>query len=117
MGGSPIVLRVPTPYSDAELDAAVEALSDPERFREAETAVTVAAPKLQRILGQALEAGGWFSEGHEAELRKALAIESEEERARALSTLLAEEARIGMLVGVAVGWALHEQLEGGSDEG
>ena len=105
---------MPSPYSDADLDAAVEALSDPDRFRVAETAVAAAAPKLQGILVQALEAGGWFSEGHEAELGKALAIESGEERAVALRTLLAEEARIGMMVGVAVGWALREELAGTS---
>jgi hypothetical protein len=28
----------------------------------------------------------------------------------AVRTLLAEETRIGMMVGVAVGWALHEEL-------
>ena len=29
------------------------------------------APKLQRVLAEALEAGGWFGEAHEGELRKA----------------------------------------------
>lgn len=104
------------PYTDADLDAAVEALSDPERFRAAETAVVAAAPKLQRILAQALEAGGWFSEGHDSEVRKAVAIEDDDERARALRTLLAEEARLGMMVGVAVGWALHEELDEASSK-
>ena len=97
-------------YSETELDAAVEALSDPERLREAESAVAQAAPRLQHILGQALESGGWFSEAHEDELRKALEIEDAGERATALRTLLAEEARIGMLVGVAIGWGLREEL-------
>ena len=32
------------------------------------------------------------------------------ERLTALRTLLAEEARIGMMVGVAVGWALCDEL-------
>ena len=97
-------------YSEAELDAAVEALSDQQRFREAESVVAAAAPKLQRILAEALEAGGWFAEGYEAELGRAAALEDGAERARALRTLLAEEARIGMMVGVAVGWALREEL-------
>jgi hypothetical protein len=99
-------------YSEAELDAAVEALSDPERFQAAETAVVAAAPALQRILGQALEEGGWFTEAHATEIRRALEIEDPEESSRALRTLLAEEARIGMMVGVAVGWALREELAG-----
>ncbi len=103
---------MPTPpYSEAELDAAVEALTDPERFREAETTVAAAAPKLQRILAQALESGGWFAESHEAELRKALELPEAAERETALRTLLAEETRIGMMVGVAVGWALAHELE------
>jgi hypothetical protein len=103
------------PFSDAELDAAVAALSDPERFSAAEAAIARAAPKLQGILAQALETGGWFSEAHENELRRALAIEDEAERSSALRTLLAEEARIGMLVGVAVGWALHQELTDGKE--
>ena len=49
-------------YSDAELDAAVDALTDPERFREAESLVARPRRELQRILAQALEAGGWFAE-------------------------------------------------------
>jgi hypothetical protein len=105
-------------YTEAELDAAVAALSDPDRFRAAEAAVAEAAPKLQHILGQALESGGWFSEAHETELRKAFAIDDEGERASALRTLLAEEARMGMMVGVAVGWALAVELNasGGEEE-
>jgi hypothetical protein len=98
-------------YSEAELDAAVEALADPERFREAETVVAQAAPKLQRILAQALESGGWFVESHEGEVRKALALPDDAEREAAVRTLLAEEARMGMMVGVAVGWALASELD------
>ena len=78
--------------------------------RAAETAVAAAAPALQRILVQALEEGGWFTEDHAVEIRRALEIEDPEESSRALRTLLAEEARIGMMVGVAVGWALREEL-------
>jgi hypothetical protein len=100
---------VPRTYSDEELDAAIEALTERERFREAESVVTAAAPKLQRVLAEALEEGGWFGEAHEGELRKAAAA-PEEERLTAVRTLLAEEARMGMMVGVAVGWALAEEL-------
>jgi hypothetical protein len=102
---------VSSSYSDAELEAAVEALSAPGRFEEAEALVTRAAPQLQGILAQALEAGGWFAESHEGELTKVLALEDPEERSRAFRTLLAEEARMGMMVGVAVGWALARELE------
>ena len=97
-------------YSDEQIEAAVEALSAPGASSEAEAVVARAAPGLQRILAEALEAGGWFAESHEAELRKAIELEDPEERATAVRTLLAEEARMGMMVGVAVGWALAEEL-------
>jgi hypothetical protein len=107
---------VPHPqYSDAEIEAAVEALSDPQRFREAETVVARAAPQLHRVLAQALGSGGWFSEEHDGELRKAAATADEAERLTSLRTLLAEEARMGMMVGVAVGWALRDELGGDAE--
>ena len=100
-------------YSEVELDAAIEALEQPEAFSEAESIVSSAAPKLQRILMQALEAGGWFGESHDAEVLKAATNPSDEERLSAVRTLLAEEARMGMMVGVAVGWALADGLREG----
>ena len=98
-------------YSDEQIDAAIEAISDPEVFRETERQVAQAAPKLQRILGEALGAGGWFGESHESEVLKAATVPDEEARLTAVRTLLAEETRIGMMVGVAVGWALAERLQ------
>jgi hypothetical protein len=97
-------------YTDAELDEAIEALSDPARVRAAEAMVAAAAPRLQRVLAQALQEGGWFDEAHESELRKAATGDDEGERLTAVRTLVAEEARMGMLVGVAVGWALAHAL-------
>jgi hypothetical protein len=98
------------PYSDDEIDAAIDAISDPEAFRETERQVARAAPRLQRILAEALGAGGWFGESHDAEALKASTTPDEEARLTAVKTLLAEEARMGMMVGVAVGWALAERL-------
>lgn len=97
-------------YSEEQLEAAIDALTDAERFREAEGLVAGAAPKLQRVLASALESGGWFGESHDAEALKAATNPDPDERITAVRTLLAEEARIGMMVGVAVGWALHEEL-------
>jgi hypothetical protein len=97
-------------YSDEQIDAAIEAISDPELFRESERQVAQAAPKLQRILAEALGAGGWFGESHESEVLKAATMPDEEARLTAVRTLLAEETRIGMMVGVAVGWALADRL-------
>lgn len=105
------------PVDQAQLDAAIDALTDRERFRVAESVVATAAPKLQRILADALEEGGWFGEAHEAQLRKAATAASDDERLTAIRTLLAEEARMGMMVGVAVGWALAEELRETTEAG
>jgi hypothetical protein len=88
-----------------ELEAAIERLLDPERFSEAERVVAQAAPQLHK-----LAEGGWFGEPHEAEALKAATVPDPEERLAAVRALLAEEARMGMMVGVAVGWALKEEL-------
>jgi hypothetical protein len=101
---------MPDRYSEEQLDAALAALSDPKRFREAEALVAAAAPQLQRVLNSALGQGGWFDESHQAEVLKAATLPDQEERLAAVRTLVAEETRMGMLVGVAVGWALAEEL-------
>jgi hypothetical protein len=98
------------PYTDEQIDAAIDAISDPEAFGEAERQVARAAPHLQRVLAEALNAGGWFGESHEAGVLKAATTPDDDERLTAVRTLLAEEARMGMMVGVAVGWALADQL-------
>jgi hypothetical protein len=95
---------------EERLEAAIERLADAERFAEAETIVARAAPQLQRLLATALAEGGWFGESHDAETLKAATVPDPEERIAAVRTLLAEEARMGMMVGVAVGWALKEEL-------
>jgi hypothetical protein len=107
----------PPSYSEKRLEAAIDALSEAERFVEAERVVAAAAPKLQRVLNSALEAGGWFAEAHDAETLKAATNPDPDERITAVRTLLAEEARMGMMVGVAVGWALHEELSKDEPEG
>jgi hypothetical protein len=104
-------------YSEQQLEDALDALSDAERFREAESVVAAAAPKLQRVLASALEAGGWFEESHDAQTLKAATTPDPDERITAVRTLLAEEARMGMMVGVAVGWALHQELSKDASEG
>ncbi|HWA54653.1 MAG TPA: hypothetical protein VG816_10810 [Solirubrobacterales bacterium] len=96
--------------TDEQLDAAIERLADAERFAEAEQIVARAAPQLQKVLAAALAEGGWFGESHDAEALKAATAPDPDERIVAVRSLLAEEARMGMMVGVAVGWALHKEL-------
>jgi len=95
---------------ESEFEAAIERLLDPERFSEAERIVAQAAPQLQKVLAAALAEGGWFGEPHEAEALKAATVPDPDERITAVRALLAEEARMGMMVGVAVGWALREEM-------
>ena len=104
------------PIDEARLEAAIEALSDRDRLREAEAAVIAAAPKLQGVLTAAMQEGGWFGEEHADQVRKAATEPGEEERLTAVRTLLAEEARMGMMVGVAVGWALAGELRDTNQE-
>ena len=98
-------------FTDEQVDAAIRALSEPERFKGAERRMADLAPQLQQILAEALNEGGWFGEAHESEVRGAASAEDESERATRIRTLLAEETRMGMLVGVAVGWELAREIE------
>jgi hypothetical protein len=99
-------------YTNDELDAAVAALSDPARLKTAQELVMRAAPELQRILGTALEDGGWFDAGHEQAVREVAEREDSDQRLHGLRMLLAEETRLGMMVGVAVGFELARELQG-----
>jgi hypothetical protein len=104
---------VPERHSDAEIDAAIAALSDPRRLEDAERLVQTKAPQLQAILDQALEAVDWFGSAHQAEVLKAAGQADVDERVAAVRTLVAEETRLSMLVGVAVGYELGQMLKKG----
>jgi hypothetical protein len=99
-----------TRYSAEEVDAAVSALEDPERFGHAQEVVTHAAPGLQRVLGAALQQGGWFDQAHDAQLQAAAGTEDPSARLAAIQALVEEETRLGMLVGVSVGFELAREL-------
>ena len=97
-------------YSDDEIEAAVQALADPERIRRAEQVVAHSAPQLQRILDLALEDAEWFGSAHQSEVLKAAGTADADERYRAVRRLVEEETRISMLIGVAVGLELGDVL-------
>jgi hypothetical protein len=99
-------------YTDAEIDAAIAAITDTERLREAQDLVLRNAPALQRVLAAALEDGGWFDLGHDQAVREATAHDDPADRLHAVRVMLAEETRLGMLVGVAVGFELAHSLTG-----
>ena len=104
-------------YTDAELDAAIAELSDPNPLRDAQDIVMRAAPSLQRVLAAAIADGGWFDAAHEQAVREAANEAEGEARLTAVKTLLAEETRLGMLVGVAVGFELSRRLDGSVQPG
>ena len=104
------------PYTDAEIEAAIEILSDPERLEGAQRLVAQNAPQLQRILNQALESSDWFGSAHQAEVARAAGEADADERERAVRTLVAEETRLSMLVGVAVGFELGRVLMESTEE-
>ncbi len=97
--------------SQERIEAATRRLAESGRLAESEATIAAAAPGLQRILAQALADGGWFGESHEAEVKKAAELDDLGARARAIATLLAEETRLGMMVGAAVGYALAAELD------
>ena len=80
-------------YTDAQLEAALEALSDPGRLDEAQRLVSGTA--------------------HQAEVLRAAGVADPDERIAAVRTLIAEETRVSMLIGVAVGYELARQLKQG----
>ena len=98
-------------YTDAELDAAIAALSEPGRLRAAQDLITQVAPSLHRVLDAAIAEGGWFDDAHRQALREAAGGEDPAARVQAVQNLIAEETRLGMMVGVAVGFELARELE------
>lgn len=92
-------------------------LREPGRLAHAQEVVMHAIPTLQRILAEALEEGGWFGDAHHAEIVRACAEDDESRRQAAVSTLVAEQTRLGMFVGVAVGFELARALARGRQPG
>jgi hypothetical protein len=97
-------------YTAAEVDAALAALVEPGRLAHAQDVVVHAAPALQRVLAKALAEGGWFGEAHDAEITRVATEHDEAQRATAVHALVAEQTRLGMFVGVAVGFELAREL-------
>lgn len=102
-------------YSAEEVDAAVEAVSDPERLQHAQEIVVHAAPTLQPVLLQALHEGGWFGQGHERQVAAALVEPDEGQREKLVHALLMEETRLSLLVGAVVGFELARELARNDD--
>ena len=98
-------------YSEAEVEAAIQALADPERLEQAQRMVGAHAPGIQRILAEALQAADWFGSAHQAAVLEAAGKPSVDDRMTAVRTLIAEETGVAMLIGVAVGYELAHELQ------
>jgi hypothetical protein len=96
--------------TQAELEAALEALQEPGRFDGAERLVTQAAPGLRRLLIDALASGGWGADDDARALDAALGAGDAAAVRDRLGALLGEQTRVAMLVGVAVGIELAREL-------
>lgn len=96
-------------FSAEQVDAAVALLSAPGRLKHAQEVVTHAAPALQRVLNEALDEGGYLTASG-ASVAQASGVDDPEGRLLAVRTLLAEETRLGMLVGATVGFELARVL-------
>ena len=97
-------------YTDAEVEAAVQALTDPAQLEQAQRLVADNAPTLQRILNTALNEAEWFDTAHQEQVLEAAGKADIEQRLQAVQTLLAEEIRVTMMIGAAVGFELAHQL-------
>ncbi len=97
-------------YTGAEVEAAIQALSDPDRLEEAQRMVSANAPGIQRILNEALQAADWFGSAHQAAVLEAAGKPDVDVRVNAVRTLIAEETGVSMLIGVAVGYELAHEL-------
>lgn len=95
----------------AELEAVVAELAESDGLDAVEERLAAIAPQLQNLLDDALRAGGWFDDAHESLVLKAATHPDADERITQVRNFVLEQTRLGMLVGVAVGWEMAERLE------
>ena len=67
-------------------------------------------PPFRRNLNTALNEAEWFDTAHQEQVLEAAGKADIEERLQAVQTLLAEEIRVTMMIGAAVGFELAHQL-------
>lgn len=95
----------------AQLEAILQELSEPVGFDAIEERLAAIAPQLQQLLDGALSAGGWFDDAHESMVLKTATNPDPDARIAEVRNFVLEQTRLGMLVGVAVGWEIAERLE------
>lgn len=93
-----------------EVEAVVAELGEAGQVGAVDERLAAVAPQLESILDDALRAGGWFDEAHESMVQKIAAHQDPAQRVDELRNFVVEQTRLGMLVGVAVGWEIAERL-------
>jgi hypothetical protein len=93
-----------------QIEAVVEELGEAGGLDAVEARLGAVAPQLQSLLDDALRDGGWFDDAHEATVLKTATVPDQERRIAELRNFVLEQTRLGMLVGVAVGWEIAERL-------
>jgi hypothetical protein len=98
-------------FSQEDLEAVVAELGDAGGLDAVEQRLESVAPQLQKLLDGALSAGGWFDDAHESMVLKTATQPDADQRIAEVRNFVLEQTRLGMLVGVAVGWELAERLD------
>ncbi|MGH2960019.1 MAG: hypothetical protein ACRDKE_10470 [Solirubrobacterales bacterium] len=98
-------------FNQADLEAVVAELGDSAGLDAVEQRLETIAPQLQKLLDSALSAGGWFDDAHESMVLKTATQPDADQRIAEVRNFVLEQTRLGMLVGVAVGWELADRLE------
>lgn len=93
-----------------QLKAIVEELGEEGGLDAVEERLSEIAPQLAGLLDDALRAGGWFDDAHESIVLKTATDPDPDKRIAELRNFVLEQTRLGMLVGVAVGWEIAERL-------
>lgn len=112
-----IAAMTPADDQTAAIEQILVELSEPGGFDAADRRIGEIAPQLQSTLDKALSAGGWFDDAHEAAVLKAATTPDNQARIDAVRGLVLEQTRLGMLVGVAVGWEIADRLAQGRGDG
>ncbi len=92
----------------------MQALTEPGRLDEAQKIVASQAPQLQLVLNEAISDANWLGSAHDEQVLKAAGVADPDESVAAVKALMMEEARIAMLIGVAVGIQLERELTEGN---
>lgn len=101
-------------FDPKRLQEVIDEIGQEHGLDAVEERMTAIAPQLTAVIDDALRAGGWFDDAHESVVLKTATLPDPDQRITDLRNFVLEQTRLGMLVGVAVGWEIAERI-GSSD--